>query len=190
MECVPVDIECGFRRLPALTLMTNAKARGLLSTSTSSKGTPCSRRKFRAALESSQPTLVYIRTFGFKDPPLFRAGSSTGTASAPAKVIAHAVPTPSGVCSGVPAKHLRRLRSRNNVGRQSPAGNLASSQDWMMQTDPTNRPSDDYPWDMRVTHRIRAHETRFSSGAERTTREVEGLKGRARIPDSNQFRMP
>ncbi len=67
----PSTSNVGVRCFPSLKLMTNARASGLSSTFTSSKCTPCSRRKCLAALESSQFTLVYIRIcFGFKDPPL------------------------------------------------------------------------------------------------------------------------
>ena len=62
----------------------------------------------------------------------------------------------------------------------------------MVRADPANGGGwspEDYLANTSLTYRIGAHETRLGGAVEGTTREVEGLKGRAGIPDCNQFTM-
>jgi hypothetical protein len=50
-------------------------------------------------------------------------------------------------------------------------------------------PADNHLAIAGLTDRIRAHETGFSSAVERATREIEGLKFWAGVPDNDQFSM-
>jgi hypothetical protein len=88
------------------------------------------------------------------------------------------------------------LRSRGLLFRRhkhsSPAGNLGISQNQRMRTDPASlrcRPSNNHLADVGLTDRIRTHETGFSGSVERAAREIESLKCRAGVPNSNQFSM-
>src|SRR6185437_3624566 len=89
-------------------------------------------------------------------------------------------------------KSLRFQDRRNYFRRLFPPWNQWIGQDRMIRADSADAggcPSKDHFADTRLTHRVRAHETRFGGGVQHATRKVETPKRGASILNSNQLSM-